>query len=313
MRLSYQGPASCSVLVDENGDSSAAPRSASNHTKTAANTGRWSHPAPRGTAAVPVARGKRSLDRRRYPSPGMPDGDGGTAVHADGGGTTLNGNTNRALPAQMYDALLAVADRPAERHWKRRANDAMDMVVYRRPSDGTGEEPVDFVPLLPASRDSDRGGGGRIRVNVSIGGSADGAVYAVSLSLPETVRVPARPPPPPPPHPSAMSVGGGGGGGGTECECYCPCLEPDDDDDGDRNGTAVADDGDRNGTAVADAADSTTTAFPDTTTGAADDDYAEGWTTSVAVGPETCPPPVLMFCETGEWRASGSAAQRVCG
>lgn len=224
----------------------------------------------------------------------MPDGDG-TAVHVDGGGTTLNDNTNRALPAQMYDALLTMADRPVKRHGKRQAAaEAMDMVVYRRPSDGTGEEPVDFVPLLPASRDSDRGGGGgRIRVNVSIGGSADGAVYAVSLSLPEpeAVRVPARPPSPP--FPSALA---GGGGGGTECECYCPCLEPD--DDGDRNSTAVAD--------VAYSTTTTTTAFrqSDTTIGATDDDDTDGWTTSVptstAVGPETCPPPVLMFCETGE-------------
>lgn len=323
LRLSYQGPASCSVLVDENGgvsDPLATPKSSANHTRTSENTGRWSPAAGR-------ARGKRSLDRRRYRPPGTLDGErvgagvgdadngDGTAVHDDDNpngvvpyGTLGGARTNHALPRQMYDALMTVRSRgwwrpSAARRAKHRKRQAADAVVLRRePSDGAefGED-VDIVPLADAER-------GRIRLNLTIGSEDDpvgGPVYAVSLSLPGADRLlpqqqqqqqpkvarasaAARPAP----SPSA----------GTECACFCPCLDSDDDDDGD---------GDRwwDVTATTPDATQSATVVPVTSTPSTDDDDGTTlWTTSSSTTSEpsevlTCPPPVLIFCDTGKSRA----------
>lgn len=312
LRLSYQGPpASCSVLVDENGgaaDSMAAPKS-SNRSKTSENTGRW-------RAAEGPARARRSkrsyLDGRPPPSP--PDWlDGGavTAVH-DGNGFTL-GNArplNNALPQQMYDAMTRTRWEERRRepvvrggdrsrgHRKRQAAAAeADIVVYRNsdaPDDG-GDEAVDIVPL-----DTEH----RIRVNLTIASDDDperrSPVYSVSLSLPgaqQRRRVEPEeigdPTDTVSPQTAQQQSAVSAGVGGTECECFCPCLEQDDDDDGGGGG---------NETAVV----LSTTPDPELAASSTFSTTTNYYYYSTASEPPepigvTCPPPVLLFCDSGKY------------
>jgi len=144
---------------------------------------------------------------------------------------------------------------------------------------------VDIVPLDPEHR---------IRVNLTIAsddGSAGSPMYALSLSLPradqvvEPVRVaPVAPVANPlnsmPPLQSS----------GAECDCFCPCLDQDD-DDGDRMTT----------TNIIPTNPSTLSQFDNMTSDTI-------WTTefSTTEYPErtvdavSCPPPVLLFCDTGK-------------
>lgn len=304
MRLSYQGPASCSVLVDENGgngDSLAMPKSL-NHTKTSENTGRW----PLRDLET-RARSKRSWERQRQnhrPLDLLDGGDGDVGTNGDGtvvehdnpvkdslSSRTLYARTNRALPRQMYDAMMAVKSSPSEQlppTRKYRKRQASDLIVYRKESDdGDDGHIVDIVPL-----DSEH----RIRVNLTIASddnSAESPMYALSLSLPradqvEPVIVPAAVQNPPNSVPPLLQSPG------AECDCFCPCLGQDD-DDGD-------DDGDRMVTADSiSKIPSTFSLIGNTTTDST-------WTTeySTTESPEptldvvSCPPPVLMFCDTGK-------------
>lgn len=330
MRLSYQGPASCSVLVDENGgvsDSLATPKS-QNHSKSSENTGRWGEPA----YASRARRSKRSLEQhQRYQPPGLLDGGGvgdRDGPNADGGdgsddvdllvhakkvvngfssdqtliNARMNHNKNKALPKQMYDAMLALKSPgmiyrpqpPPRRHRKRHTS---DVIVYRKEdlegavaADGDRghvNETVDIVPL-----DSEN----RIRVNLTIASddSIGSPVYTVSLSLPNAAQQPVEPefvrPAEPvgtvvqPPQPAAPLPFGG-----TECECYCPCLDDDE----------ITED-------VLFSTSSPSTPLTSTEIGY-NDTSSTVWNmySSSSEQPETaevltCPPPVLLFCEPGK-------------
>lgn len=280
----------------------------SNNTKSASeNAGRWRPRDPESRA-----RSKRSLERPRqnHRPLDLPDGGDGDVGDANGDGSatvvkhavnpvkdslpsrTLNARTNRALPQQMYDAMLALASPrqspgrvPLTRNHRKRQ--ASDMVVYQKDTDDdqavdmTGS--VNFVPL-----DSEH----RIRVNLTIGSDGDspgGPMYAVSLSLPsadqlEPVRVaaasayPVRPPQPT----------------GTECDCFCPCLEQDDDDDNheaDRTTDVVST---IRSTFVS--TDNATTSDTVWSTESSTTEYPERIIADVV----SCPPPVLLFCDTGK-------------
>jgi len=296
------------VLVDENGgngDSLAMPKSL-NHTKTSENTGRW-----RQRDVETRARSKRSLERQRQnhrPLDLLDGGDGDVGANGDGtvvqhdnpvkdslSSRTLYARTNRALPRQMYDAMMPVKSSSSKRlpstrnHRKRQAS---DMIVYRKDSDDDDDGnivagSVDIVPL-----DSEH----RIRVNLTIASDDDSAgspMYALSLSLPradqvEPVRVPAAIANPPNSVPPLLQSPG------AECDCFCPCLGQDDDDDDDG--------GDRTATSnVVPTISSTFSPIDNTTTDTI-------WTTEYSttefpeptVGVVSCPPPVLLFCDTGK-------------
>lgn len=162
MRLSYQGPASCSVLVDENGgvsDSLATPKS-QNRSKSSENTGRWGDPP--ADASRSARRSKRSLEQvHRYRPPGLLDGDGigdrDVGLDGVGGGgadgvdpvahanqlvngfasdRTLNARTNNdykkaSLPRQMYDAMLALKS-PGTGHWQQQQPSQSPRVKHRK-------------------------------------------------------------------------------------------------------------------------------------------------------------------------------------
>jgi len=298
------------VLVDENGgngDSLAMPKSL-NHTKTSENTGRLR---PRDLETR--ARSKRSLERQRQnhrPLDLLDGGDGDVGANGDGtvvehdnpvkdslSSRTLYARTNRALPRQMYDATMEVKSLsskrlpPTRKHRKRQAS---DMIVYRKDSDDDDDGnimagSVDIVPL-----DSEH----RIRVNLTIASDDDSAgspMYALSLSLPradqvEPVRVPAAVVNPPNSVPPLLQSPG------AECDCFCPCLGQDDDDDDDD------DDGDRTVTAnIVPTISSTFSPIGNTTT---DTIWSTEYSTTESPEPTldvvSCPPPVLLFCDTGK-------------
>lgn len=331
------------MLVDGNagagGDSSEMLNSP-NHTKTSEHTGRWGNPQKPG---VVRARSKRSLldDRRprrrddRSP-PNTLGGDGpGVGANGDGDGRpvtvhddvnpinrlssgTLNARTNKALPRQMYDAMMTIAShrkvnaaypvhqqqqRPAPgKHRKRQA----DLVVYRKDSsaDDAANEAVNFVPL-----DSEH----RIRVNLTIApedGLAGGPTYAVSLSLPGSASAAADQQRPQtaekswdvPQDTAAAAVAQPVSLlAGTECQCYCPCLDQDEDDVDDpqnavRSTTGVSDSTARPTILPADDNDTSGAEFW-TATSTPSFGTSEHSETSAEV---SCPPPVLLFCEQGK-------------
>lgn len=273
-----------------------------NHTKSSENTGRWP-----SRDLETHARSKRSWERQRQnhrPLDLLDGGDGDVGTNGDGtvvehdnpvkdslSSRTLYARTNRALPRQMYDAMIAAKSSPSEQlpqTRKHRKRQASDLIVYRKESDdGDDGNIVDIVPL-----DSEH----RIRVNLTIASddnSAKSPMYALSLSLPrpdqaEPVRVPAAVVNPPNSVPPLLQSPG------AECDCFCPCLGQDD-DDGD-------DDGDRMVTA-----DSIST-IPSTFSLIGNTTTDSTWTTeySTTESPEptldvvSCPPPVLMFCDTGK-------------
>lgn len=300
LRLSYQGSASCSVLVDENGgtsDSLATPKSP-NHTKTSENTGRL---CPQDPAESPRARSKRSLEPLDLLDGGGVGIDrvGMKTVHDDPPenrliSRTLNARTNNnALPQQMYDAMMVMAAKRnplsrtlassiPRRHRKRQT--AADVVVYRKESDDGGygeivDEAVNIVPL-----DSEH----RIRVNLTIAsdGSAGSPMYSVSLSLPSVEQQP-KPEIVPSDRTTAL-VQPPSLSAGTECECFCPCLEQDDEQ------VRPFD------------AEYSSTISPSTSIPMGNETSSAYWITSstTSESPETsevsCPPPVLMFCDTGK-------------
>lgn len=299
LRLSYQGPTSCSVLVDENGgvtDSLATPKS-SNRTRTLENTGRWRRGQYLAEAPPSARRSKRSVDR---PPSDWLDGNGdGTIATVHGNGfrprTLDNARPINALPRQMYDAMMKMSsEREPQRHRPRRhrkRNAAADVVVYRKsdsPEAGDEDEAVDIVPL-----DTEH----RIRVNLTIASDDPGGspMYSVSLSLPgapqqpgseETVTttrpVETVPRSRPLPVPSA----------GTECECFCPCFDQDD----------VR-------TTISDIVPSTvppaefTYVDTDASSTFTITDYTDITTSERPTAEHldvSCPPPVLLFCETGK-------------
>lgn len=341
MRLSYQGTTSCSVLVDGNvgtGGDSPETLNSPNHTKTSEHTGRWGNSRNPG---VVRARNKRSLldDRQpQYHDDQSPlhllsgDGSGGGGVEANGDGDgravtvhddvnpvnrlssgTLYARTNKALPKQMYDAMMLIASHQkvksaapvrqpqqpvsSRRHKKRQA----DLVVYRKDPNGRldddmTDEVVNFVPL-----DSEH----RIRVNLTIAsddGSAGGPTYAVSLSLPSSASAAVdRHPQPPemiqdiPSDTSAVEVQPISLLAGSECQCYCPCLDQDQENDDPQNVDLSTTDilisstpptimsTDDNNTSTTEFWTTTTTSF--------------GTSEPIDV---SCPPPVLLFCEQGK-------------
>jgi len=293
------------VLVDENGgngDSLAMPKSL-NHTKTSENTGRWPSRYPETRA-----RSKRSWERQRQnhrPLDLLDGGDGDVGTNGDGtvvehdnpvkdslSSRTLNARTNRALPRQMYDAMMASKSSPSEQlppTRKHRKRQASDMIVYRKESDDDDDSNiVDIVPL-----DSEH----RIRVNLTIASddnSAGSPMYALSLSLPradqvEPVKVPtAVANSPNSVLPLLQSPG-------AECDCFCPCLSQDDNDDDD-------DGGDRMVTADSISTISSTFSLIGNTT--TDSIWTTEYSTTESPEPTldvvSCPPPILMFCDTGK-------------
>jgi hypothetical protein len=211
-------------------------------------------------------------------------------------------NNNKALPQQMYDAILALKSPgtkhrrqqpPTKRHRKRHTS---DVIVYRKDDlegaaaadGGRGHvnETVDIVPL-----DSEN----RIRVNLTIASddSIGSPVYTVSLSLPNAVQQPVEPELVGPVEPARTVVNRPQPAapfpmGGTECECYCPCLDDDDQITADFSTSSPS------------------TPLTSTEIGY-NDSFTTVWNTysSSSEQPETtevltCPPPVLLFCEPGK-------------
>lgn len=207
------------MLVDENGgvnDSLTGPKSR-NHTSGMAgteNTGRWSGPRTHASNGARARRSKRSSLEQRQP-PGMSYGGGGGGVATGSLDITLGARTNKALPLQMYKAMMASAvarpnsvaaasaapdetpEQGRRRRWtgtaaarrkRHRKRQAADVIVYRQGGGGSGGDGknkiVDVVPLEEYGSTSEH----RIRVNLTIAadsGSIGGPVYAVSLSLPD--------------------------------------------------------------------------------------------------------------------------------
>lgn len=316
MRLSYQGPASCSVLVDENGgngDSLAMPKSL-NHTKsTSENTGRWRPRDPETRA-----RSKRSLEQRQnHRSLDLLDG-GDSDVGANGDGSVvqhdnpvknslssrmLYARTNRALPRQMYDAVVEIKSSPSKQlplKRKNRKRQASDMIVYRKDSNEEEDDDITSGNVDIVQLDSEH----RIRVNLTIASDDDSAgspMYALSLSLPRAANqvqpvtvspvVPVVPVVPVAPVTNPLnSVPLFQSSGGAECDCFCPCLDQDDDDD-DRMST----------TNIISTDHSTFSPFDNMTSDTI-------WTTEFStteypkqtVDVISCPPPVLLFCDPGK-------------
>lgn len=306
MRLSYQGPASCSVLVDENGgngDSLAMPKSL-NHSKTSENTGRWG---PRDLETR--TRSKRSLERQRQnhrPLELLDGGDDDVGANGDGmvvphdnpvidslSSRMLYARTNRALSRKINDAIIiSKSSKRLPMTRKHRKRQASDMIVYRKDSDDDNDdddddgnvmaESVDIVPL-----DSEH----RIRVNLTIASDDDSArspMYSLSLSLPradqvELVKVPVVPKPENSMPPSLQSPG-------AECDCFCPCLDQDDDED------------DRTTTANIIPTISSTFSPNDNMTSDTiwTTEYSTTESPKQTVDVVSCPPPVLLLCDTGK-------------
>lgn len=328
MRLSYQNPASFSVLVDENGgvsDLLATPKSQNHTTKTSSeHTGRWSK--DHAEALRARHRGKRSSSPDRRPKYDqkplyLHDGEGGHGrlVHGDDinsldgsiSSSSSNNNepnariTNNALPRQMYEAVMMMSSlkqsrqkrlsQPTISQRKHRKRQTVDdnMIVYRNDHpDGHGgnadEAIVNVVPL-----DSEHGG--RIRVNLTIGSdtSIGGPVYALSLSLPGSAAEQDNPVSDfiqsPPSSPLSSSSAG------TECECSCPCLEQDDEDP-----TTIATTSNAFITSTYPSSSSTTIDDDDTMMSSSTTFWTKS-SSSTSERPElvnvTCPPSVVMFCE----------------
>jgi len=292
------------VLVDENGgngDSLAMPKSL-NHTKSSENTGRLR---PRDLETH--ARSKRSLERQRQnhrPLDLLDGGDGDVGANGDGtvvqhdnpvkgslSSRTLYARTNRALPRQTYDDMMAVkssSSKQLPQTRKHRKRQASDMIVYRKDSDDDDDGnvmagSVDIVPLDPEHR---------IRVNLTIASDDDTAgspMYSLSLSLPradqvEPVRVPTVANPANFVPPLLQSPG-------AECDCFCPCLDQDDDDDGDQTATAN----------IVPTIPSTFSPIGNMTTDTIwTTDYSTTESPEPTVDVVSCPPPVLLFCDTGK-------------
>jgi len=279
----------------------------SNHTKSASeNTGKWR---PRDPETL--ARSKRSLERQRQNHRTLDlldDGDGDVGANGDGtvvqhdnplkdslSPRALYARTNRALPQQMYDAMMAVKSSSSKRvpfKRKHRKRQASDMIVYRKDPDDDDDDDDDItsgtVNIVPL--DSEH----RIRINLTIASDDDRAgspMYAVSLSLPSADQV----------EPAAAKVAAvvhpvdsvpPSRSSGTECDCFCPCLEQDEDPEG-------------SGTVTANIVPTTPSTFDPN-----DDNTTSNtiWATasSTTEPPEqtvdvvSCPPPVLLFCDTGK-------------
>jgi len=299
------------VLVDEdggNGDSLTMPKSL-NHTKTSENTGRW------GSRDLETrTRNKRSLERQRQnhrPLELLDGGDGDVGANTGDGMVVQHDNsvidslssrmlyahTNRALPRKINDAIMISKSSLSKRLpmiRKHRKRQASDMIMYRKDSDGDNEdddddngnvmaESVDIVPL-----DSEH----RIRVNLTIASDDDSArspMYSLSLSLPrsdqvEPVKIPAVSKPVNSIPPSLQSPG-------AECDCFCPCLDQDDDED-DRMTTVN----------IVPTISSTFSPIDNMTPNTiwTTTDYSTTEFPQQTVDVISCPPPVLLFCDTGK-------------
>lgn len=320
LRLSYQGPASCSVLVDENGgiSDSLETNNSPNHTKSLENTGRSFS---RGSKTR-GARIKRSLEQqtqqqqqyRRPPS--LLDGGGGGDVNANGDGRVMHDNTvnsfssgklyartnndnngdddinnhNKALPRQMYDALLTMMYGGETRMTTtttrpRRAHkkrQAADLVVYRKDSavDDDDLGGNEEMNFVPLNSEH------RIRVNLTI--AADGVagipLYEVSLSLPgaEKQMVAEKQP-----VAAALPMAG------AECECFCPCLEQDEDYQTTEN-VVFATGSTATSVSSVSEGESSATSYDQTMPTSTE----RLWTETTEVS--SCPPPVYLFCDQGK-------------